>query len=129
MALTSEQFLDLVTHWPLVIQTVHPGIDQIPDGGGDSIASKLSTWRGEFSKPTEAQVEDALLNTVIPNIAQQEVAEQQRQQKLVDLRSGISADLDPTDYSGENALIQALAERIAWLEQEVINLGGGGDDR
>lgn len=56
-------------------------------------------------------------------------AEQQRQQKLAEMRSSISADLDPADYDGENALIQALAERIAWLEQEVIALGGGGDVR
>jgi hypothetical protein len=84
------------------------------------------------SAPTQAVVNQ--LNSVMANhdpavLTPRQEAEQRRQEKLEDLRSGISTDLDPADYSGENALIQTLAERIAWLEQEVIALGGGGDVR
>ena len=52
-------------------------------------------------------------------------AAQQRQQKLVQMRGARTEDLDPADYSGETPSIQALAERIAWLEQEILDLRGG----
>ena len=52
-------------------------------------------------------------------------ADQQRQQRLASLRGGRGEALDPADYNGEAALIQSLADKIAWLEQEVLDLRGG----
>jgi hypothetical protein len=55
-------------------------------------------------------------------------AEAQRQQRLASLRTGRGAELDPATYSGEAAPIQTLADKIAWLEQEVLDLRGGSDE-
>jgi len=82
-------------------------------------------WRDpNTAKPSEAEV-IAEWEAYLQERAVQEEAEQERQQKLDTLRSARNADLDPADYSGEDALIQTLAERIAWLEQEVLDLRGG----
>lgn len=52
-------------------------------------------------------------------------ARQDQTQKLADTRSNYQGvDLDPATYSGEAALIQALARKIAWLEQEIADLRG-----
>lgn len=53
-------------------------------------------------------------------------AEQLRQQKLTSLRQSRSTDLDPANYNGELESIQVLAEKIAWLEQEVLDLRAKG---
>ncbi len=46
-----------------------------------------------------------------------------QQQKLAQARRDYASDaLNPADYAGQDALIQALARKIAWLEQEVIHL-------
>ena len=50
-------------------------------------------------------------------------ARQDRQQKLTDVRRDYRGDdLKPADYSSEPALIQTLARKIAWLEQEIADL-------
>lgn len=55
-------------------------------------------------------------------------AEQQarieRQQKLEQVRSENGADLDVSAYDGEAALIQQMAQKIAWLEQEMQEMRG-----
>ena len=50
-------------------------------------------------------------------------ARQNRVQKLADVRRDYrGVDLSPADYTGEPALIQMLARKIAWLEQEIADL-------
>ena len=45
------------------------------------------------------------------------------QQKLTAARRDYQGnELDPADYAGESALLQALARKIAWLEQEIASL-------
>lgn len=52
-------------------------------------------------------------------------AEQERQQQLAALRSAKGAALNPTDYGSKDTLVQVLAQKLAWLEQEVLDLRGG----
>jgi hypothetical protein len=52
-------------------------------------------------------------------------ARKQREQKLSDARRDYrGSELNPADYAGEGALIQALARKLAWLEQEIADLRG-----
>jgi hypothetical protein len=52
-------------------------------------------------------------------------ARQQREQKLSEARRDYrGSELNPADYAGENALIQTLARKLAWLEQEIAELRG-----
>ena len=44
---------------------------------------------------------------------------QKERQALLTLRAANSTPLDPAAYAGESALIQALADKIAWLEREI----------
>lgn len=43
----------------------------------------------------------------------------ERQRLVAARNANLDAPLATGDYSGESALIQALAEKIAWLEQEI----------
>ena len=49
-------------------------------------------------------------------------ARQQRQQKLSQARQNNTAEIDLSNYSGQSSDIQALAQKIAWLEQEIHDL-------
>ena len=50
-------------------------------------------------------------------------ARQEQAQKLADARRDYQGtDLNPADYTGEAALLQTLARKIAWLEQEIADL-------
>jgi hypothetical protein len=52
-------------------------------------------------------------------------ARKQREQKLSDARRSYrGGELNPADYAGESALIQTLARKLAWLEQEIADLRG-----
>jgi hypothetical protein len=52
-------------------------------------------------------------------------ARRQREQKLNDARRDYKgSDLNPEDYTSENALIQTLARKLAWLEQEIADMRG-----
>ena len=42
-----------------------------------------------------------------------------RRQKLAQFREQNSDDLNPADYDSEQAIIRTLAQKIAWLEQEL----------
>lgn len=92
MALTTAQFELLKTHWPRVIQTIYPAIAEIPDGGGDTIASKLSTWRDAvYTKPAASAIEDALLNVVLPAVAAAQQNEAARETNLSDVLTRLNA--------------------------------------
>lgn len=53
-------------------------------------------------------------------------ARAQQQQKLAAARRDFrGSDLSIEDYSSESTLIQILARKIAWLEQEIADLRGG----
>ncbi|MBZ0302594.1 MAG: hypothetical protein K8J31_22805 [Anaerolineae bacterium] len=52
-------------------------------------------------------------------------ARQLREQKLAEARRDYKGvDLDPADFMSENASIQTLAAKVAWLEQEIAALRG-----
>jgi hypothetical protein len=109
MALTSDQFKQLEIHWPLVIRAIYPTITDIPDGGGDSIASKLGTWRDlVFSKPTVQQVEDALLNTVLPAVETEETANAANAAKVA------AAETNAGNIPGWATWDEATA--LAWID-------------
>jgi len=44
----------------------------------------------------------------------------QRQQKLVQLREANATSLDLSVYDGETALLSQLAQKVAWLETELL---------
>ena len=79
---------------------------------------------------TRADIEqlDTLMAAHDPaQLTEEQQAEQQRQQRLETLREARGEALDPDDYSDQDAEIQTLAQKLAWLEQEVIDLRGGSD--
>ena len=83
------------------------------------------------SELSQAQL-DQLDNLMASHDPRQLTAEQQarqvQQQQLADARQNYKgSDLDPANYASDSARIQALARKIAWLEQEVIDLRGGSD--
>lgn len=51
-------------------------------------------------------------------------AAERRRHTLEQLRSENADDLDISAFKGEKALIQRLAQRIAWLEQEIHEMRG-----
>ena len=78
---------------------------------------------GEISP---AQI-DTLNNLIAAHDPRQLTAEQQarqaQQQKLAAARRDYQgSDLDPGDYAAEDGPIQALARKVAWLEQEIADL-------
>ena len=87
-------------------------------GGGFRVTVFFSSAVNDFTEL------DALMAMHDPNqLTADQQARQTRQQKLIAARRDLQgADLDPVDYAGENALIQTLARKIAWLEQEVVSL-------
>jgi hypothetical protein len=52
----------------------------------------------------------------------QQQSEQQRHQRLEASRSANSADLDVLAYQNADVLLRQLAQKIAWLEQEIADL-------
>jgi predicted nucleic acid-binding Zn-ribbon protein len=79
---------------------------------------------------TRADIEqlDTLMAAHDPaQLTEEQQAEQQRRQRLDSLRQARGEALDPDDYSDQDAEIQTLAQKLAWLEQEVIDLRGGSD--
>ncbi len=67
---------------------------------------------------------DVLMATHDPQqLTADQLARQDRQQKLLAARRDFQgSELDPADYVGESALLQVLARKIAWLEQEIASL-------
>lgn len=45
-----------------------------------------------------------------------------RRQQLAQLRAQNASDIDPADYASESPSVLALAQKIAWLEQELREL-------
>lgn len=128
MSLTRAEFTQLETHWSLVIQHLCPSIDEIPDGGGTTISEKLSTWRSKtFAKPTVEQVEDALLNAVLPALTAAQEAEQDKVASLSDVLQRLAdsplADKTPDEIytimqaqiDGWGSLAAAKADMRVWF--------------
>ena len=114
----------------LVIERLRPHSAYHWRGNGEfgNDYDAIGEWHDPNSEPpTEAEIL-AEWQAYLEEVAQQEEGEQQRQAKLADLRETRSRSFDPADYNDENALIQTLAQQLAWLEQEVIDLRGGSDE-
>lgn len=128
MALTAQQFQQLKTHWPLVIQAIHPGITEIPKGQGDTVAELLSTWRGAFPVPTAIEVEDALVNTVLPNIDAQNAALQAAEAERVNVRAAqaqnaidtLTANIATLDGTPTNAEVVAILRQTLVYQRAII---------
>ena len=127
MALTAQEFAQLKLHWGLVIQAIHAGIDEIPKGDGETIAELLSTWRGGYSKPSEAQIEAALIDTVLPDVAaiEQDQADQAAATSDIKARflASALANKSPDEIytlmqgqvDGWSSLAEAQSDLRAWL--------------
>lgn len=128
MALTSEQYSLLLLNWGATIQTIYPAIEEIPRGAPDSIDTLLFTWRDPvYTKPTAAQIEDALLNTVLPTQAAEEQARQAKRDALQDALQRLAGspladkspaeiyDLMQTRIDGWGSLAAAKADMREWF--------------
>lgn len=128
MALTQQQFQQLKEHWPLVIKTIYADIDEIPDGGGDTIAEKLATWRSRtYAKPSEAVVEAALVDTVIPAVEAEQTEQTEREigksEALTRLKNSPLANRTPDEIytvmqnqiDGWQSLADAKQDLRSWL--------------
>jgi hypothetical protein len=78
------------------------------------------------TKPAQITALDALMAAHDPAVlTDEQQARQAQQQKLAAARRDYKGtDLDPAAYLGETALVQDLARKIAWLEQEIAALHG-----
>lgn len=78
----------------------------------------------------ETPEEDVLLaQSIVENhdpsqLTAEQEAELARQTALADARSANSDNLDLSQFATESAAINALAERVAWLELEIRDLRG-----
>lgn len=96
-------------------------------------ASGISARRGqvvvhltdEASNADQDQARSIVLNHDPAVLTPHQAAEQARRTQLTQARQLNALPLDVAAYDGESALIQALAERIARLELEIAQLGGG----
>jgi hypothetical protein len=77
--------------------------------------------------PAQLIALDALMAAYDPSVlTEAQQADLARQQKLdAAHRDYRGADLDPTAFSGADPLLQTLARKIAWLEQEITALREG----
>lgn len=128
MAFTPELYQKLLFNYGATIQAIYPDIDEIPRGAPDSIDSLLSTWRSTvYPKPTPEQIEDALVNVVLPAQEAEQQAKADRQQSLDDVRQRLTnsplADKTPAEIytimqgqiDGWSSLANAKADLRVWL--------------
>lgn len=76
--------------------------------------------------PADIEQLNSLMGRYDPTaLTPEQQARKQREQKLSEARQNYKgSELNPADYAGESALIQALARKLAWLEQEIAELRG-----
>lgn len=70
------------------------------------------------------QAEQLVLDHNAAALTAEQEAEQTRQQAITQFRSNDAGELDLTAYDGASAEIQALAQKLAWLELEIRELRG-----
>lgn len=51
-----------------------------------------------------------------------QLSEEQRKLDLTTSQDANKTALEPNDYLGETALLQALVNKVAWLEMEIVDL-------
>lgn len=104
---------------------------ELRTGLGDKFVG-FSTGRGMVVVHlTDSVTEDdlALTQSIVTDhdateLTPRQIRQQTRQQAIQTARSQFTQPLDATDYSGESADIQALVNRVIWLEQEIRDLRG-----
>lgn len=90
----------------------------------------LSTRRGEviifMAEDTPSAdvlaAEQVVVNHDPTQLTVEQAAEIVEQEALADVRSVNADNLDLSQFAGENADIQALAQKLAWLELEIREL-------
>jgi hypothetical protein len=86
----------------------------------------ITVYLNGQASPADIDRLDALLAEHDPQqLTPAQQARRLRQQQLVTARQEQrGADLNPADFAGQSALIQTLARKMAWLEQEIADLRG-----
>jgi hypothetical protein len=79
----------------------------------------VDTWEDETPVPSLAELQVAYDEYLV-----EQQAEAQRQAALEQVRAANATPLNVSDYSGQTTLIQTLAQKISWLEQEIRGLRG-----
>ena len=108
-------------------------LDEEVRAGLGSVTSGVSARNGQAIVHVREDVTDAQRQQaeqiVASHDSNQKTARQQaaeaRQTKLVQLRASNSVDLDVSNFLGDSPSVQALAQKLAWLEQELRELRGG----
>lgn len=110
----------------LVLGRLRPGSAYHWRGSGatGNDYSAIGDWLdAATTKPTPAEIL-AEWGVVQQERADEQARRQARQQKLLNARRDWQGDdLDPSGYQGSPSLL-ALAQKIAWLEQEIQELRG-----
>lgn len=81
-------------------------------------------FRPEATQAQRDQAAQILAAHDPAKLAQEEV---ERQAKLEAARAENAEPIDPTIADGQDAVIQLLVKKIAWLEQEIHDLRGSGN--
>ncbi len=100
----------------LAVEEIYPAADY---RRADSYEALQRTWKDERPVPTKEELQAAW-----EEVQSRQAAEAERQRQLEQKRADNAQPLEPDDYAGESALIQVLARKIAWLEQEIAELRG-----
>ncbi len=100
----------------LAVEEIYPGADY---RRADSYEALVRTWKDERPVPTEEELQAAW-----EQVQTRQAAEAEWQLQLEQARAANAQLLDVDDYNGESALIQVLAQKIAWLEQEIAAVRG-----
>jgi hypothetical protein len=102
----------------IAMARLRPGAEIAIIGQGNTYED-IGPWRdSKTQKPTKAECEAEWTRY----LAEQAVVEQSRQKLEQSRRDLKGADLDMVTFNSQPALIQRLAQKIAWLEQEIADL-------
>lgn len=95
---------------------------------GVSTADKrVTVFLSDAATPAQQKQARTLVSTHDPSqLTPRQQAEALRKQKLAQTRRDYgAADLDASAYDAQPALVRALAQKLAWLEQELLELRSG----
>ncbi len=100
----------------LAVEEIYPVADY---RRSESYEALVRTWKDKRAVPTEEELEAAW-----ERVQTRQAAEAEQQRQLEQTRADNATPIVTDDYAGESALLQVLARKIAWLEQEIAELRG-----
>jgi hypothetical protein len=106
----------------LMLGRLRPNSEYQWKGNGLGTYEDIGQWRdSKTTKPTLAEIQAEWTR-----YQTERQAETDRRTRLAQARQNYRApEMDLTAYGSQSAIIQRLAQKIAWLEQEVADLRGG----